>query len=362
MRFLRQTLFHIVRIIKTPQLLIMLFIIPFLTSGLMLFIGQQSGGEEPTATADTALVVGAGNESVLAALPEAWAKAALPLETLDAELLRLDRSEVNVVYELPEAYVQKLLAGESPEIRIYSATAQGRNGQLEALLAGTLRAEALDEYLAVHELTLGSTVQEVPAPVLTREGGEPDSGFMMTSIMIMVFVMMNGPMLGSDLVSFRKEQSLKRIVGTPNSSYTILGSFLAAYFVFFALANLLIMLILRQVGGYSMNQFGIVLIYLFALICFALALGLLIFRLFREPTYATLAGYGFSLLLMALSFLPMLFPQAEAARVVAAISPLHWTIEGLDANSILPGVPVILALALVAFTAGSFRLEDYVSV
>lgn len=362
MHFLRQTAFHISRIIKTPSLIIMLFIIPFLTSGLML-LTFQSGEDENSFVTSAAIIAAEGNEAITSRLPASWEEEIYAVSDRDELLMRLDHAEVQVVYEIPEHFIDRTLAADAPQITIYSGSGTGHHPQLEIALgeiirelstAGLLEQEAIIEPGAYVPVT-------VPETPITRESGGADSGFIMASIMIMVFIMFNGPMIGADLVTFRKEQSLKRIVATPNRSGKILASFLTAYFVFFAASNALIMIILKQIGGFSLNQLGIVMTYTFALICFSLSMGLLIFRIFKNPNVAILVGYGISMGLMAIGFFPIFFPDQSILRVVASVSPLHWTIEGLDMNAVFPGVPIILALAAVLFTAGSFRLEDYVS-
>lgn len=362
MRFLRQTAFHISRILKTPGLLLMFFILPLVTSGLLLFTSQTAEDEGSFTTA-SAIIAGAGNETITSRLPAGWEDQTYSVSDREELLTRMDQAEIQVIYEIPADFIDRRIAEDSVRITVYSGSGSGQDPQLEVALAEIIRELTISALLEQEALIQpGDYVPPaVPDTLMTRESGGADSGFVMTSIMIMIFILLNGPLVGADLVTFRKEQSLKRIVASPNRSGTIMASFLAAYLLFFAAANAIIMVVLRQIGGFALNQLGIVMVYTFALICFSLALGLLIFRIFKDPNVAMLVGYGISMGLLGLAFFPILFPDQAVLRVVASVTPLHWTIEGLDANAMFPGVPVILALAAVLFTAGSFRLEDYAS-
>jgi len=54
------------------------------------------------------------------------------------------------------------------------------------------------------------------------------------------------------------------------------------------------------------------------------------------------------------------FVGGSLLHIVAYISPFYWLYKAIDLQTIFPAVWVILAMAGVYLTAGSYSLEQYV--
>ena len=139
-------------------------------------------------------------------------------------------------------------------------------------------------------------------------------------------------------------------------------SFLLAYFVFIFIANMGLMALMHLSGLVPEMNWGVFTGLLAVTIIYSLCLNLFFFRIFKMPGHATTFGILFVMIMAGLG-MPAAFGEFVGGswlHVVAYISPLYWLYKAIDLQTIFPAVWVILAMAGVFLTAGSYRLEQYV--
>ena len=175
----------------------------------------------------------------------------------------------------------------------------------------------------------------------------------------MFYILFNIASISFDLITFKKNYVLKRSLLAPRSNAWITKSFLGAYFIVMFVANLFIIFFIDRTMNVGIpNWFNVCLLVASGVI-YSLSLGLFLFRIFKNPMIAQQVGLLGSLLLAGLGMAPKLF-QSEIIDIVAHFSPVYWFVQIVDRQELLPGIPMVLVMALVFFTAGNYRLETYV--
>ena len=127
-------------------------------------------------------------------------------------------------------------------------------------------------------------------------------------------------------------------------------------------ANTLLMLFFTLIGMVPHLNWSLFLGMLLATTMFSLSLNLFLFRLFKNPQLATAIGVLIVIIMSAMGM-----PVATGAvtnllwlNVLAYCSPMYWIVKAIDFQSMFPSVWVLLGMAMVLLTAGSYRLEQYV--
>ena len=183
--------------------------------------------------------------------------------------------------------------------------------------------------------------------------------YVLLLLLVMFYILFNIASISFDLITFKKNYVLKRSLLAPRSNAWITKSFLGAYFVVMFVANLFIIFFIDRTMNVGIpNWFNVCLLVASGII-YSLSLGLFLFRIFKNPVIAQQVGVFGALFLAGLGMAPKLF-QSEIIDIVAHFSPVYWFVQIVDRQELLPGIPMILVMALVFFTAGNYRLETYV--
>ena len=197
--------------------------------------------------------------------------------------------------------------------------------------------------------------------VVTSEEAKTSVATGVVMLMLLLYVIMNAAVISSDWINFKKSYVLKRSVVSPRSNMEIILSFLLAYFVFIFAANMALMAVMHLSGLVPEINWGVFTSLLAVTIIYSLCLNLFFFRIFKVPGHATTFGILFVMLMAGIG-MPAVFGDFGGSwlSIVAYISPVYWLYKAIDLQTIFPAVWVILAMAGVYLTAGSYRLEQYV--
>lgn len=361
MRFIRLVIFHIKRIIKTPSLLVSLFLAPLLLS---IFMSFTSGSGDSGSVGKSAFIFEDQNEGLknemLKELEESEDNL-LMADNLDEGLELLDNSQVQLVYYIPENFIQNRLQGRDNSIEVYSLLGEESDPVLDLALSNAaysqLQKSAWSETGVEADQIIAEEVDFVQISyenesVLSSHFGGIAGG--MFGLLIMY-----GPGLAIEYVNFRKSQVLKRLAVSPNKSWISLGSLLLSYGIVLMLAAICVCIFCMTIDIVDSSQVPLFLAYYAAMVVFSLSFSLLLFRIFKDEKIVTGLGIAIGMLLLIMSSLPLFMANNDVASLIAHFSPLYWTFDGLVSGYLFPGIPAILLMAALLFTAGSYRLEDF---
>ena len=365
MKFVRMVLFHLKRMMKNPTLLFMTIGMPSLMSGLMLFVQNTNTNSDSTlpVASTVAFVFEEGNEEYRSLIAP-YINEEHVFSDLESAKEALKKGEMTVIYQVPAHYLQNAKSGKVPTILVWNTQRGTRDFLLDEQLMQTLKKVMLDAKLQkAGVLKLGESLPSISQEMVIEESAAPNpiaSG--MAVMMILLYVIFNASTISSDWIQFKKSLVLKRSVVSPSSNLEIVLSFILSYFVFMFGANTLLMLFFTLIGMVPHLNWGLFLGMLLATTMFSLSLNLFLFRLFKNPQLATAIGVLIVIIMSAMGM-----PVATGAvtnllwlNVLAYCSPMYWIVKAIDFQSLFPSVWVLLGMAMVLLTAGSYRLEQYV--
>lgn len=364
MRFIRATAFQIKRIIKTPALIGSLFFLPMAFTFLFLF---GTGEDSLDNVGKSVMVIEEGNEELTALFLEQLggedtAKRLIAEEAdLDLALRDLDAGKLQLVYYLPENLLQNRAEGGDRMVEVYSMTGDQADPVINMALEKAYRDLVRQEEW--EKMGVGPDQIELPRTnqLVELEMGESHLDQKLGSFVgaLSGLLMMYAPGLAGEYIQFRKNQVLKRMSVSPNRSLVTLGSLLLGYGLFLILVASGALAIISLLGITSPVMLPRFVIYYSCCVIFALSFSLFLFRIFKDERVVAGLGMFIGILLLALAIAPSMFNDSELIGILGRFSPLYWMFEGMETGALVPGVPAILLMSAVLFTAGSYKLEDF---
>ena len=346
-----------------PLILFMMIGMPALVNGIMIASQGTVDTTAPSTVAKTVAFVFEEENDEYQELIAPYIREENVYFDLDSAKAALKKGEMTVIYEVPANYLQKAKEGQVPTIRIWNTQRGTRDFLLDAQLTKVLKEVMLNAKLQ----EVGVLTKEETLPVddnqmvVARQDSKTSVATGVVMLMLLVYVIMNASVISSDWINFKKSHVLKRSVVSPRSNLEITLSFLLAYFIFMFIVNMLMMAAMFFTGLVPEMNWGVFTVLLAATIIYSLCLNLFFFRIFKSPGHATTFGVLFVMLMAGIG-MPAAFGDFGGSwlRLVAYISPIYWLYKSIDLQTLFPAVWVILAMAGVYLTAGSYRLEQYV--
>lgn len=354
MRLIRLTIINLRRSLKNPGILLMSFLMPMIV--LVVVVGSSSN--------DSSL----GKLGILDKSSSKYSKELINnlSEKYDIEELKggaqdnyneLRDKKIGAIYVIDENFEKNINNGNVPNIKSYIN---------EAGMGSVIADDIITKYinkLLKEGVNDGLSTNTVKAEIVDKfEVNKSD--YIMTVLMICYFMMISGSVVTDDIIKLKAQKVLKRTISTGNSDKVILGSlYLSAFTLQSIVSSLTLIIALKifKVPNYNLSE-GILAITLCSLMTTSLILATT--RWFKHPTMASLSVVVFGLLSFGLAMFGGILNEftnvPEFIVYLSVISPFSWLVKIVNDGKIFAPIIVIILMAAVFFTAGSFRLRDYV--
>lgn len=360
MTFFNMTLFHIKRIVKTPGLLINLVFMPI---GTIIFFSFVFFPKNEENTGDgvirTVILLGEGNADIKKALIEEDYKDNIQ-EDRHRVFQDLEKGNVGVIYEIPDHYIERLVSGKKVNIKATNRTKKTRSPLFEYDIQHLTREILLKKAVSTNlssatdfnyhqniKITNLKKAQSVLSPAMVLSG------------MTLFYIYISCLGIASDLVTFKKNNSLRRAVLSPNSSVSLMGSHLAAATIFLVVSNISILGYIHSQSPLTGEMFLRASLTILLSILLGLSFSLVMFRIFKEPGVVSNLGTLFLMLMVGITFLEGLKLNPMLTNL-SYISPFKWLFDILEKGVNPASVTILLLTVVVLLTAGSYKLENYV--
>lgn len=354
MRLIRLIIINLRRILKNPSLILMTFLLPMIV--LYGIVGRNSD--------DNSL----GKLGILDKSSEKYSKVIIDdlSKKYDIELLEgsieesynaLRDKKIAVTYVFDENFDTTIESGNVPKVKGYSV-----ESGMGSVIAEKIITDNINKLLE-ENINTGLSTNSVEA-VIVNNNESNNASFYMTVLMICYFMMIGGSVITDDIIKLRTQKVLKRTISTGNSDKTILGSLYLSSFIIQSIISSITLIAsvkLYKVENYNLGQ-GVLTIILCSLVTTAIIVAAT--RWLKNQTIASLAVVIFGLLSFGLGAVGNILDEftniPEFMVYLSVISPFSWLGKIVNDGQIFAPSIVIILMSAVFFTAGSFRLRDYV--
>lgn len=353
MRLIRLVLINMKRQLKSPLMLLMTLIFPVVMI-LVINGGGLSNGSKSIGIIDKSN----SNHSteVIERLSEEYSIGTLEGQIEDNfNLLR--ENKLGAIYVIDDNFQDLLDNGELPKIKCYRTEAASGSIMAEDIITNYVSG------VVEEDVSEGLSTNSTIAVIVDEEVDSKDD-YRMTVLMICYFMIMGGSVIAGEIIKLREQKILKRTIATSNSDVTILGSLFISSFIIQGVLSCLafiILTILLKLPNNNIPQ-GILIIFLGSLVTTSIIVA--VTRWIKNVTLASLSTVVFGLTTFGLgtfgSELDSFENVPEIIARISVISPFTWLLKIIDTGKIIIPILIISLMAIMFFTAGSFRLREFV--
>lgn len=354
MRLIRLVLVNMKRQLKNPLMLLMTFIFPIFIIIVCFggfFVGDSSSDIGIIDKSNSKL-----SKELVSELKDEYEIVELKGEAeKNYDLLR--DSKVAAIYVIDQDFDSNINDGKVPNVECYKK--EDANGLL-------LADDIISNYVskAVEEdIGQGLSSNAINAVVNNKESSDKDD-FKMTVLMICYFMLIGGSIITGDILKLKEQKVLRRTIATSNTDIEILGSLFISTFIIQGIlssAAFVLLINILNIPNADILQ-GILIIFLSSVVSTAIVLS--VTRWIKTPTIASLTTVLFGLITFVLGvFGSQLDEFSNVPRImgsISVISPFTWFIKIIDKGQIVVPILVVVLISAVFFTAGSFKLREFV--
>ncbi|WP_346929066.1 ABC transporter permease [Clostridium sp.] len=353
MRLIRLVLINMKRQFKSPSMLLMTLIFP-VAMILVINGGGLSNGSESIGIIDKSN----SNHSteVIERLSEEYSISTLEGQIEDNfNLLR--ENKLGAIYVIDDNFQDLLDNGELPKIKCYRTEAASGSIMAEDILTNYVSGVVEEE--VSEGLSTNSTIA-----VIVDEEVDSKEDYRMTVLMLCYFMMIGGSIIAGEIIKLKEQKVLKRTIATSNSDITILGSLFISSFIIQGVLSCLafiILTILLKLPNNNIPQ-GMLIIFLSSLVTTSIIVA--VTRWIKNASLASLSTIVFGIFAFGIGFLESELDTFEGVPEIisriSVISPFTWLLKIIDTGKIIIPILIISLMAIMFFTAGSFRLREFV--
>ena len=353
MQLIRVVLINIKKQMKNPSMLLMTVIFPVAMLLIMNFGGSgESGGE--------IVVIDNSKSSYSNELIQKLSDE-YTVSTFDGEveehLDSIRENKVGAIYVIDSDFQKLIENNKMPKIKCYKSEATSG-----AIMAGDI----ISKYVmgvAKEEVSKGLSENAIVTNI-ENENIQNKDDYKLNVTMICYFMMIGGSIITTEIIKLKEQKVLKRTIATNNSDMDILGGlFLSSFILQGVLSSIafLIVTILVKTPNVNIPQ-GILIIFLSSLVTTAIVLA--VTRWIKNATIASLFTVILALATFGLgifgSELESFNNVPEVITNLSVISPFTWFLKIINTGEIVIPTLIVILMSLVFFTAGSFRLREFV--
>ena len=348
----RLVLINIKRQLKNPSILLMTIVMPVI---MLLFMNRTTTNEKLEGIGIIDNSKSNYSKEMVLKIEKEYTVDKLSGQIEDNYNL-LRENKLGVIYVIEDNFQKQIEDGKAPKVKSY--TIETSNGSMMAeniiknYIFNTLE-EKVTEGLSTNSIT--TVVQNVK---------EEKETYKMTIIMLCYFMMLGGGIISTEIIKLKEQKVLRRTIATANKDVTILGSLFISSFLLQGIVSVVGFIFLANIIEIPTNKIpeGSFIILLGSLITTAVVVA--VTRWIKNPVIASLSTIIFGLLAFGLGMLGTELTDYNniptSISRISIISPFTWLLRIINTNEIIVPTLIIVLMSLVFFTAGSFRLRQFV--
>lgn len=268
----------------------------------------------------------------------------------------LRENKLGVIYVIDSNFQKQIEDGKAPEVKSYTVETSNGSMMAENIMKNYIF-DTLEE-----KITEGLSTNSINTVVKNIK--EEKETYKMTIIMLCYFMMLGGAIVSIEIIKLKEQKVLRRTIATANRDVTILGSLFISSFLLQGILSVVGFIFLANIIKIPANKIpeGSFIIFLGSLITTAVVVA--VTRWIKNPVIASLFTIIFGIFAFALGVLGTEFTDYKnipaSINRISIISPFTWLLRIINTNEIIIPTLIIVLMSLVFFTAGSFRLRQFV--
>lgn len=364
MNLIQLTFMNINRMLKDPVKIGIMILMPLAVIALVYFL--ESGNSMPNVSGTSVAYNIEDEGEKWEILDDSISSSKWVFKDQKEEALKLlENNQVAVVYNIPNNFSEKINKYEKPTIEAYKREEGNVTIPLETDINNKIN-QMIKEKLLLdkgiisnkNELYILNT-----KTIFERDEKEVTGDMHMITMMLIYFIIFGVSSIVIELMEFKKNNIISRAITTPNKSSVILGSIVLSLLFYQVMANMLVLLLGTKLFQYSIVNLPIIFINFTLASLFSITLSLLMTRIFKNENTSSLIGALVALMTLVLST----FAQdgiyqniPKFIKNLGKLTPQYWIFDSLEKSIIFPNVIIVLLIILALFTAGSYKLKDFV--
>ncbi len=358
-------LVNVKRMIKDPLKLMFVFILPIGVIFFVNFLNNESSISGSTPNVSVAYNI-EDEGDLWEKIYGSSSRSKWVFFNKKAEALNLlETNEVTVVYNIPSDFTEKINNYEKPIIEAYKREEGNVVIPTEIEINNKIN-EFIKEKLLVDKGIISNEdeLYILRTETIFERNKKVVSGDMHTVTMMLIFFIILGSVsMVTELMEFKKKNILSRAITTPNSSSVILGGLILSLLFFQVFINSLVFFLGSIFFNYEIISFPIILVNFILASLFSITLSLVMVRIFNNESIGSLITALFSMLTLYLSMFSQedFFPNVpQFVSNLGKFTPQYWIFDSLEKSVFFPNTFIVALMVLALFSAGSYKLKDFV--
>lgn len=351
MKILLLTWINIKRYLKNLSVIVMLFIIPIILVTAMSLINQKQLNGESIAK-EALYIIDNDKSEKSKELVDAFEGYNVIVENEKTIIRKIENGDINFAYKIEKGFGESLNKKNSPSIE------QLRGNDNVDFKVNSIINNFINKHMGLREVNPIKTVELI-------DNEEANKFVTIISVMmICYFIILSNSNIVTDILKLRENKILKRIIGTPNKNYEIIGSMFLAVFILQFISSCLILFIINIL--FSLNTLEISNIFLVLILnnLFSTAVAIVGTRWLKEKGASEIIVlYGLVNFILGIIFVVSDLVGMELPAIInkiAMISPFYWFGNILSSKDIMLSSLIVIIITICFFTAGSFKLRDFI--
>lgn len=365
MNLLQLILVNIKRMLKSPLRLVFVFVLPI---AVILFVNFLISGDSiSSSTSNIKVAYNIEDTGDLWERIYGYSSKAQWIFVNEKEkaLELLETNDVTVVYNIPQDFTEKINSYEKPVIEAYKREEGNVVIPMEIEINNRIN-EFIKEKLLIDKGIISSKDELYALKIETvfERNKKVVSGDMHTTTMMLIyFTILGSVSTVAELMEFKKKNILSRVITTPNSSSMVLGSLILSQLFFQVAANSLVYFLGSIYLQYEIVSFPIILINFILAGLFSITLSLVMARIFNNEGAGSLVT---ALVAMITLYLSMFAQESiysnvpKLIRNLGKFTPQYWIFDSLEKSIFFPNTIIVALMVLALFSAGCYKLKDFV--
>lgn len=279
--------------------------------------------------------------------------------SVDKHYNKIIDNDIGVLYVIDKNFEEEISKGNIPKIKGY--TLENSSGMV---FANNIIDKYISDKLINNNNNNKIDTSKYIETIIEKGDSVEFDNYILIMIMVCYFMLISSTIIAEDIAKLKVQKVLKRALSTGNSDRVILGSMYIASFLLQCIGSLLSLIIAVPFLDMELFYFGRAIIVVVLTSLISTSIVVISSRYIKNPGLVSIVCVIYGLIAFVLAIVTLQlddFTNISAIfKGITVISPLTWAINILKFEKVIQSITVLILMSIAFFTAGTFRLREYV--